>query len=44
MVAEVFLAGSDLQNEYPEPDVLQEKIQEVKLAFDACASVEQTQH
>lgn len=44
MVAEVFLAGSDLQNEYPEPEALDEKIQEVKQAFDKCTAQEKTHH
>jgi len=42
MVAEVLLAGEDLQNEYPEPEILNEKIAEVKQAFDKCTTHEHT--
>lgn len=44
MVAEVLLAGSELGNDYPEADVLNKKISEVKLSFDANSSIEETQH
>lgn len=44
MVAEVLLAGEDLQNEYPEEDILAEKVTEVKQAFDLNTAVEETRH
>ncbi len=44
MVAEVLLAGSDLGEEYPEPEVLEAKIAEVRLVFDSLTEVQPTQH
>lgn len=44
MVAEVLLAGSDLGKDYPEADVLEAKIDEVRLVFDNLTEVTPTQH
>ncbi len=44
MVAEVLLAGPDLQNDYPETDVLSAKIDEVKVVFDQFTAAVGTRH
>ena len=40
MVAEVLVAGPDLQNDYPDEDVLVAKIDEVRVVFDQFTSFE----
>ena len=44
MVAEVLLAGPDLGEDYPEADVLEAKIDEVRLVFDSLTEEKPTQH
>ncbi|MGH1406119.1 MAG: hypothetical protein ACRBBJ_06135 [Rhodomicrobiaceae bacterium] len=44
MVAEVLIAGPDLGEDYPEPEMLEAKIAEVRLVFDSLTEVQPTQH
>lgn len=40
MVAEVLLAGPDLENDYPVPEVLEAKITDVQAVFDQFTNVD----
>ena len=44
MVAEVLLAGADLANDYPEENVLEAKMLEVRQVFDLFSEAGQTKH